>query len=139
LVENPVSPRATPIVLRTMSTTAAPAVSADPRASALEPVSVFSWSRKMTGLIAAASAIGMTWPRRPLIDPAMFAVAFGVADTGRCAGGSPGPCRLGRRTAWTWCETPAASQLTHGQLGRRVLDSGVGALWYQSGADCGLA
>jgi hypothetical protein len=41
-----------------ISTIAAPAVSADPRASGLGPVSVFSWSRKTTGLIAAANATG---------------------------------------------------------------------------------
>jgi hypothetical protein len=59
LPKNPVPPSATPIVLTTMSTIAAPAVSADPRAIGLAPVSVFNWSRKMTGLIAAANASGI--------------------------------------------------------------------------------
>jgi hypothetical protein len=50
-----------------ISTIAAPAVSADPRASGLGPVSVFNWSRKTTGLIAAANANGMTSASRLLI------------------------------------------------------------------------
>ena len=65
----PVPPSATPIVLSTMSTTAAPAVSAAPHAIGLGPVSVLSWSRKMTGLIAAASASGTTSPSKLLIQP----------------------------------------------------------------------
>jgi hypothetical protein len=60
LVEKPVSPTRTPIVLTTMRTTAAPPVRADPRAIGRSPVKVFSCSRKMTGLIAAPRASGMT-------------------------------------------------------------------------------
>jgi hypothetical protein len=60
LAEKPVSPTRTPIVLTTMRTIAAPAVRADPRAIGRSPVRVFSWSKKMTGLIAAARASGMT-------------------------------------------------------------------------------
>jgi len=69
LPEKPVPPSRTPTVLPTMSTIAAPAVSADPRAIGLVPVSAFSWSRKMTGLIAAPSANGTTSPSRLLIAP----------------------------------------------------------------------
>jgi hypothetical protein len=58
LVEKPVSPTRTPMVLTTMRTIAAPAVRAAPRAIGRSPVRVFSWSRKMTGLIAAARAVG---------------------------------------------------------------------------------
>lgn len=67
LSKNPVPPRATPSVLPTMSTTAAPAVRAEPRAIGLGPVSVFNWSKKMTGLIAAANANGTTCASRLLI------------------------------------------------------------------------
>jgi len=67
LVENPVPPSATPIELTMMSTAAAPAVSAEPRAIGLAPVSVFNWSRKRTGLMAAANASGTTSVRRLLI------------------------------------------------------------------------
>jgi hypothetical protein len=67
LVEKPVSPTRTPMVLTTMRTTAAPAVRADPRAIGRAPVRVLSWSRKMTGLMAAPSASGITSRSRLLI------------------------------------------------------------------------
>jgi hypothetical protein len=57
-VEQPVSPTRTPMVLTTMSTIAAPAVRAAPRAIGRWPVRVFSCSRKMTGLIAAPRPAG---------------------------------------------------------------------------------
>jgi hypothetical protein len=57
------------MVLTTMRTIAAPAVRAAPRAIGRSPVRVFSWSRTLTGLIAAARASGMTSRSRLLIVP----------------------------------------------------------------------
>jgi hypothetical protein len=58
LVEKPVSPTRTPMVLTMMRTIAAPAIRAAPLAIGRAPVRVLSWSRKMTGLIAAPGPAG---------------------------------------------------------------------------------
>jgi hypothetical protein len=68
LVEKPVSPTRTPMVLTMMRTIAARRSGPLPGDRPC-PGQVVSWSRKMTGLIAAPRASGMTSRSRLLIVP----------------------------------------------------------------------